>query len=171
MVHIYTGNGKGKTTAAFGLAMRANGQGLKVIIYQFLKPRSLLCGEVISAKRLKGIRLVRFNQVHPIFKKPVSIQALRKTLKEDFERARTAILSKKYDMVILDEIINAADQALISKVSLLRLLKQVPKKVELILTGRGDVSDMEPYADYVTLMIDKRHPFEKKIAPRKGIEY
>ena len=64
MIHIYTGNGKGKTTSSFGLAMRASGQGLKVIIFQFLKPKSLVTGEEISAKKIKNI--IRSNTIHPI---------------------------------------------------------------------------------------------------------
>jgi len=172
MIHIYTGNGKGKTTAAFGLAMRASGQGKKVAIYQFLKPKVLLCGEQISAKRIKGIKLVGFDQAHPMFEPScVSQTILKKTLKKDFETAKKGVLSKKYDMVVLDEIINVADQGFIGQRSFLSLLKRVPKKTELILTGRGDISSIERYADYVTVMIDKKHPFRKHVGARKGIEY
>ncbi|MFC1621213.1 cob(I)yrinic acid a,c-diamide adenosyltransferase [Candidatus Omnitrophota bacterium] len=170
MIHIYTGNGKGKTTAAFGLAMRASGQGLKVCIFQFLKPRALLCGEQIALKRIKGIKLVVFEQSHPMFKN-VSLSKLKKTVKDDFGKAKKVALSRKYDMVVLDEIINAVDQQLVNEKTFLRFLKLVPEKVELVLTGRGDISNIEEYADYVTLMSAKKHPYIKKIKARRGIEY
>ncbi|MBU0758777.1 MAG: cob(I)yrinic acid a,c-diamide adenosyltransferase [Candidatus Omnitrophica bacterium] len=172
MIHIYTGNGKGKTTSAFGLAMRACGQGLNVIVFQFLKPMGFLCGEQATAKNIKGLKLVRFDQRHPMFEtSPASISKLTKVIKKDFEKAKKTILSKKYNMVILDEIINAVDQGFINKKVFLRLLKTSPEQTELILTGRGDISDIERYADYVTVMIDKKHPFRKIRGARKGVEY
>ena len=170
MIHIYTGNGKGKTTSAFGLAMRASGQGQKVCIFQFLKPKALFCGEQVALKKLKGVRLVAFDQPHPIFES-VSLPKLKKTVKEDFEKAKKAVLGKKYDMVVLDEIINVVDQGFISEKSFLRFLKSVPKKVELVLTGRGDISKIEEYADYVTIMFEKKHPYRRKVGARKGVEY
>lgn len=172
MVHIYTGNGKGKTTSAFGLAMRACGQGLKVAIFQFLKPEWLQCGEHVSVKKLKGIDLIRFKQAHPMFEcAPQLLSKLKKRIRKDFHVAKRATLSKKYDMVVLDEIINVADQGFISRKVFLDLLKSVPEKVELVLTGRGDISDIEEYADYVTIMVDKKHPFRKNMGARQGIEY
>ena len=170
MIHIYTGNGKGKTTAAFGLAMRASGQGLKVCVFQFLKPRSLLCGEHIVLKKLKGVKLVVFEQSHPMFEK-VSLSRLRKVIRDDFDKVKKAILSKKYDMVVLDEIINVIDQGLINEKGFLRFLKSVPKNVEIVLTGRGDISNIEQYADYVTIMFEKKHPYRREVGARRGVEY
>lgn len=169
VIHIYTGNGKGKTSAAFGLAMRASGQGLKVIIFQFLKPRPFLSGEELSVKKLRGIKLVKFNQMHPMF--GMKGEKLIKTIEEDFKIARKAILSSSYDMIVLDEIINAVDQGFIEQGNFIKLLKAVPKKVELVLTGRGDISNMEQYAHYVTVMVDKKHPFKQSKTARRGIEY
>ncbi|MFC1666732.1 cob(I)yrinic acid a,c-diamide adenosyltransferase [Candidatus Omnitrophota bacterium] len=172
MLHIYTGNGKGKTTSAFGLAMRASGQGLNVIIYQFLKPKPILCGEQIFAKRMKGIKLVTFKQTHPMFERSsAALSNLKKTIRNDFTIAKKTVLGRRYDMVVLDEIINVVDQGFIKEESFLSLLKNRPKKIELILTGRGDISRIEEYADYVTIMIDKKHPFRKDVAARRGIEY
>ncbi|HDP16232.1 MAG TPA: cob(I)yrinic acid a,c-diamide adenosyltransferase [Candidatus Omnitrophica bacterium] len=170
MIHIYTGNGKGKTTSAFGLAMRACGQGLKVCVFQFLKPGSFLCGEQIVFKRIKNANLIVFRQSHPMFRE-IPLPALKKRIKKDFDKARRAVMSKKYGMVVLDEIINAVDQGFISRGIFLGLLRSVPEKVELVLTGRGDISLIEQYADYVTLMIDKKHPFRKGAIARRGIEY
>jgi len=170
MIHIYTGNGKGKTTSAFGLAMRASGQGLKVIIFQFLKPKSILCGEEKSLKKIKGLKLVKFDQMHPMFK-TFKCGELNENIKKDFEIAKKVILTKDYDMVVLDEVINVVDQGFIDKTNFVKLLKRVPNKVEVVLTGRGDVSGIEEHADYVTIMEDKKHPFKKSKQARKGIEY
>jgi cob(I)alamin adenosyltransferase len=170
MIHIYTGNGKGKTTSAFGLAMRACGQGLKVCVFQFLKPGSFVCGEQIVFKKIKNAELIVFQQPHPMFGK-TSPLVLKKRIKKDFDKARKAVMSKKYGMVVLDEIINAVDQGFISRRIFLGLLKSVPEKIELVLTGRGDISLIEQYADYVTIMVDKKHPFRKGVIARPGIEY
>ena len=172
MIHIYSGNGKGKTTSAFGLAMRASGQGQKVCIFQFLKPKELLCGEQVSAKKLKSVKLVRFNQAHPMFASlDKQLTGLKASIKKDFDKAKKAVLSKGYDVVVLDEIINVFDQGFIEEKAFLSFLKKVPAKVELILTGRGDISGIEQYADYVTVMIEKKHPFRNKVGARKGVEY
>lgn len=171
MIHIYTGNGKGKTTAAFGLAMRASGQGMKVCIYQFLKPKQLLTGEETAIKKVKGVKLVKFSQMHPMFEHRTSFTKLKKIVKKDFDRAKKTILSKRYDMVVLDEIINVVDQGFISEKSFLRFLKSVPSKTELVLTGRGDISKIEEYAGYVTILVEKKHPFRAKIGARRGVEY
>jgi cob(I)alamin adenosyltransferase len=175
LIHIYTGNGKGKTTSAFGLAMRSSGQGLKVIIFQFLKPKSLVTGEEISAKKIKNLKIVKFNQKHPMFEVQGSrINArvgIKKSIKKAIIEAGKVILSGRYDVVILDEIINVIDQGFTGKKEFLRLIKKVPEEVELVLTGRGDISDIEQFADYITIMIDKKHPFRQHVDARRGIEY
>jgi cob(I)alamin adenosyltransferase len=85
--------------------------------------------------------------------------------------AKKAVFGGKYDMIILDEIINAIDQGFAGKKEFLKLIKKVPKSVELILTGRGDISEIEKFADYVTIMIDKKHPLRQRVNARRGIEY
>jgi cob(I)alamin adenosyltransferase len=175
LIHIYTGNGKGKTTSAFGLAMRASGQGLKVIIFQFLKPRKLVCGEEITAKKIKNIKVMKYEQEHPIFQEQGTGDKgqgkIKKSVKKAIKEARKAILSKRYDMVILDEIINVVGQGFADRKKILELIKTVPEDTELILTGRGDISEIEKDADYITIMIDKKHPFRQSVNARKGIEY
>jgi len=175
LIHIYTGNGKGKTTSAFGLAMRSSGQGLKVIIFQFLKPKSLVTGEEISAKKIKNLKIVKFNQMHPMFESQGSKINIYGEIKKSTEKAMIevgkVILSGRYDMVILDEIINVIDQGFAGKKEFLSLIKKAPKGVELVLTGRGDISDIEQFADYITIMIDKKHPLRQRVNARRGIEY
>ena len=168
MIHIYTGNGKGKTTSSFGLAMRASGQGLKVIIFQFLKPKSLVTGEEISAKKIKNLKIVKYEQSHPMFNAGADV---KKSIKKAMTEAKKAIFSKRYNMVILDEIINVLDQEFAEKKDFLELIKKAPKDVELVFTGRGGISDIEQFADYVTIMIDKKHPFRQRVNARRGIEY
>lgn len=168
MIHIYTGNGKGKTTSSFGLAMRACGMGLRVIIFQFLKPKSFITGEEISAKKIKNLKIVKYEQSHPMFKKGPDVHS---SVKKEIIEVKKAILSGKYDMIILDEIINATDQEFACKKDFLGLIKNVPERVELVLTGRGDISDIERFADYITIMIDKKHPFRQAVNARPGIEY
>lgn len=175
MIHIYTGNGKGKTTSAFGLAMRASGQGLKVIVFQFLKPKSLVTGEEISAKKIRNVKVVKYEQEHPMFvnhrAEGKGHREIKKSVQIAMLNVKRAILSKKYDMVILDEIINVVDQGFASKPEFLKLLKTAPKNTELILTGRGDISDIEQFADYISIIIDKKHPFRERVNARPGIEY
>jgi len=175
MIHIYTGNGKGKTTSALGLAIRASGQGLKVIIFQFLKPKSLVTGEEVSIKKLKNVKLVKYECGHPIFKgqgtRDKGQGMVKKFMEKAVADAKKAIFSGKYDMVVLDEIINVMDQGFAEKKGILELIGKSPEGVELVLTGRGCISEIEEYADYITVMIDKRHPFRQKISARRGIEY
>jgi len=191
MIHIYSGNGKGKTTSSFGLAMRASGQGLKVIIFQFLKPRKLVCGEEISAKKIKNIKVVKYEQEHPMFMEKKEIFSTRsknivrarlkaesrtkekiiKSIGKAMADVKRAVFSGKYDMVILDEIINVIDQGFSGKKEFLNLVKNIPEDIELVLTGRGDISELEKLADYVTIMVDKKHPFRQQVNARRGIEY
>jgi cob(I)alamin adenosyltransferase len=170
MIHIYTGSGKGKTTSAFGLAMRASGQGFRVIIFQFFKPERLVCGEAVSAKKLKNIKIVRCEKCHPMFDRKGAAEA-KKAIEKMVKEAEKAISGGKYKMVILDEIINVTDQGFLGKKKFFGLLKKTPRDTELILTGRGDVSDIEEFADYVTIMIDRKHPFRQRVSARRGIEY
>jgi len=181
MIHIYAGNGKGKTTSSFGLAMRASGQGLKVIIFQFLKPKSLVTGEEKAAKKI-NLKIVKYEQEHPMFagQRVEGIgqmansrgqREIRKSVNRAMMEAEKAVFGGKYDMVIMDEIINAIDQGFAEKKEFLKLIKKVPKSVELILTGRGDISEIEKFADYVTIMIDKKHPLRQRVNARRGIEY
>jgi len=173
MIHIYTGNGKGKTTSSFGLAMRASGQGLRVIVFQFLKPKSLVTGEEKAAKKIK-LKIVKYEQEHPMFaghRAEGRGQETKKSVNRAIAEAKKVVFGGRYDMVIMDEIINAIDQGFAEKKEFLKLVKKVPKSVELILTGRGDISEIEKFADYVTIMVDKKHPFRQHVNARRGIEY
>ncbi len=168
LVQIYTGNGKGKTTAAFGLAMRAAGRGLEVLIVQFLKPSDGY-GEQVACNRMRNITLVPMGLDHFVSKKPsdADIEAAHKALR----RSEELICSGRYDVAVLDESINAVRLGLITSQELIESLERRPDHVEIVLTGRGITPDLEEYADLVTEMRLVKHPFDKGIGARKGIEY
>ncbi len=165
-VQVYTGNGKGKTTAAVGLAIRSAGAGLKVYFCQFLKGRPT-CEMKIFRKLDNRISVLRSGKkgfvTHPE--------------KEDFEKANTCfrkvskVISKgEYDVVILDEINNAMAINLINSKELIDVIKNKPKHVELVLTGRNIPQEIIKIADLVTEMKEIKHYYSKGIQARKGIE-
>jgi len=166
LIQVYTGNGKGKTTAAWGQAMRASGQGLKVGIIQFFKGKG--SGEAKTAKKL-NLDVYFFCPVHPYF--GGKRKKLEKECREGLIFAKKIIQSKKYDLIILDEINIAMKDELIEVNEVLDLIKNKPKEVELILTGRGAPKKIIESAGLVTEMKEVKHPYQKGIKGRRGIEY
>ena len=167
LTQIYTGNGKGKTTAALGLAMRAVGTGLKVYIHQFIKGSP--CGEHKTLRKIDNIKIERCGRGCFVRKKP-AIKDIECAVR-GLARARRVINSGEYDMVILDEINTALDVGLLKPVEVLAVIREKPTSVELILTGRYCPKSLFKYADLVTEMRKVKHPFDKGISARKGIEY
>lgn len=172
LIHIYTGEGKGKTTAAIGLTVRAAGNGLKVLFAQFLKGGEE-SGELRVLEGLSDkIEIIRFDQRHPIFfKKGDTRDGLKKAIAEAIDVVSEKIKSGKYDLIILDEISNIAAQGLADVNTLIDIIKKRPEDVEIVLTGRGAPQELIEIADYVTEMKPVKHPFFKGIKARKGIEY
>lgn len=170
LVQVYTGNGKGKTTAAFGLAVRAVGHGFRVYIIQFMKGRND-CGELAGLKRLQPeCQFEHFGGqgwVNKGEQKEEHLSEARKGLL----RAQEIIFSGDWDIVILDEIINALWFELISESEVLDLLSKRPAHVELVLTGRNAPQSLLDKADLVTEMVLHKHPYEQGIKARLGIEY
>ena len=169
LVQVYTGNGKGKTTAAFGLALRAIGRGLKVYIIQFIKG-GFDYGELYIVDKLPNLTLKAFGRGKFVTQKPAG--------KEDVELAGEALTladevvkSGEYDIVILDEINVALNLKLIKTEKVLELIKNKPKHVELVLTGRYAPDEIIEVADLVTEMKEVKHPYNKGYQARKGIEY
>ncbi len=167
-VHIYTGNGKGKTTAAFGLAMRAIGRGKRVCIIQFMKPDKGY-GEQISARKL-GIELYAYGTDRFVNKNNPSGEDINRANKA-FEHGCSAIKSGMYDMVILDEINVSIDYNLLSLEDVLRCMDDIPDRTEVILTGRYAKGELINRADLVTEMKEVKHYFREGIMAREGIEY
>ena len=169
LTQIYTGDGKGKTTAAFGLALRASGRGLKVAIFQFLKDEADKTGEVMAFSGNKTVKIFRGKQKHPMFGDR-SIKNLKLNIEKMFKSVKKIIKSMEYDIVILDEINNCVGKALKEK-DVINLMKKKPTCIELVLTGRGATKNMIKAADLVTNMSLVKHPYDKGIGARKGIEF
>jgi len=169
MVQIYTGDGKGKTTAALGLALRASGQGLKVYIVQFMKGWPFY-GELESVKHLPGVTLRQFGRPDFVSKENPDPEDVCQG-QEALEHARDVVVSAEYDLVILDEINVALDFGLITLADVLSLLDQRPPRVELVLTGRWAPRELIARADLVTEMLAIKHPYNDGVQARKGIEF
>ena len=167
-VHIYTGNGKGKTTAALGLALRAAAYGMKTYIGQFMKGQSY--GEFIMAKELPWLTIEQFGKntfVH--VKNPPKEEDVR-LAKRGLKICKDVIDSKKYDIVVLDEIFVAHYYNLVSANDILDIIKARPVDMELVLTGRYAHESLIEEADLVTEMKEVKHYYKDGISSRKGIE-
>jgi len=169
LVQVYTGDGKGKTSAAFGLALRALGRGLKVYVIQFIKG-GFDYGELYAIKQLANLELKAFGRGMFITEKPPEEVDIKLAM-EAFELAEKVVVSGEYDIVILDEINVALNLRLIKVDEVVKLLKIKPRHVELVLTGRYAPSEIIEAADLVTEMKEIKHPFRKGVPSRKGVEY
>jgi len=168
LVQIYTGNGKGKTTSAFGLALRASGQGKKILIAQFMKGQPY--GENISLKENKNIDIVQYGWEACIRKDEV--RELHKRIVENgLSECLVKMLENSYDIVILDEIIVSIWFGLLDEKKLFDFINVKPLETELVLTGRYASEALVEKADLVTEMREIKHPYEKGIQARKGIEF
>lgn len=168
LVQIYTGNGKGKTTAAFGLAFRAAGRGLNVLILQFLKPSDGY-GEQLACGRFPNVELHSLGLDHFVGKNPKEEDIL--AAKDALKKASDMMATRKYDIVVLDEAVNAVRLNLITDTELIDMLKARPEHIEVVLTGRGITPKLQEYADLVTEMVLVKHPFDQGINARAGIEF
>ena len=167
LIQVYTGDGKGKTTAALGLALRAAGQGMKAIIIQFIKGDHT-CGEHLFAAQYRPFEIVQLSTKSSFDQ---TLEELKSTAAQSFALAEKTIINGNYDMVILDEIFVAVNKGLISTEQALSLMNKKPEPMELILTGRGAPKEVIRRAGLVTEMTEVKHPFTKGITARKGIEY
>ena len=168
LTHVYTGAGKGKTTAALGLGIRAAGAGLKVYMIQFMKGRRYC--ELDSIDRIPGFTVVQFGRDDFVSRsnpEQIDIDFAQK----GFKHAKETVKSGRYDVVILDEINVAVDYNLISLDDVMRLIEEKPEKVELVLTGRYAHPDLVRIADVVTEMLEIKHPYHDGIFARRGIDY
>ncbi|GBD96829.1 MAG TPA: cob(I)yrinic acid a,c-diamide adenosyltransferase [Nitrospirae bacterium] len=171
LIHVYTGEGKGKTTAAFGLAKRAAGHGRNVLILQFLKSRTKDSGEIISSEKT-GIKVVKFeDQTTPLFDPEVKLPELKNSIKKAVTFSIKEIKSGIYDLVILDEFNTVLGCNYASMKDAEKIIKAKPDRLELIFTGRGAPEELIEIADYVTEMRMIKHPFQKGVKARKGIEF
>lgn len=169
MIHIYTGDGKGKTTAALGLACRASGQKKKILMVQFMKGK-VNYGELRSAKKLPGFTIKQFGRPSFVDKKnphPADIKGARQAM----EFARKAFISGKYDIIILDELNVALDFNLVSLKDVLDLIAAKPEKLELVITGRYAHPKIIKLADLVSEVKEVKHYYRQGVQARRGIEF
>jgi cob(I)alamin adenosyltransferase len=170
LIHIYTGDGKGKTTAAIGISVRAKSRGLRTMFVQFFKENDP-GGEVALLQKI-GIRTVVFDQVKsPLFNPDIDKESIRREaikalslLKDEFRRL-------DFDLIVLDEFICLISEAVLSEDEALDFLGNKPGPLELILTGYGATEQIIALADYVTFMKSVKHPYDKNLNARLGIEF
>lgn len=171
LVHIYTGNGKGKTTSAIGLGIRAYGRGFKVYMAQFLK--SAETGELNVLKNLEpGFIVKRFEMVDK-FTWNMNEDELKETgegLNKLFDKAVTDSQSGAWDMLILDEILGAIKGGFIPLQKVIQFVKNKPEGLELVMTGRAVPDELVALSDYVSEINPIKHPLDKGIGARIGIE-
>lgn len=167
MIQIYTGNGKGKTTAALGLALRASGAGLKVYIGQFIKGKNY--SELKALKKLKNITVEQFGRGCFITGAPSEedVAAARKGL----EKIKKIVAKRNYDLIILDEINIAVRLKLLVQEEVVSLMQKVPARCELILTGRDAPGQFLRLAHLVSEIKERKHYYRQGRAARRGIEF
>lgn len=169
LVHVYTGNGKGKSTAAFGLALRAWGHGLKVVLIQFLKGSH--AGEHRAFARLSPqLEVYSFGREGFIHRDGMAEEDYR-LARAALDCAREVIAGGRADLLILDEINNAVHLGILGVAEVLEVLRSRPHTMEVVLTGRGAPAEIIAYADLVTEMREIKHPYHSGIGARRGIEY
>ena len=169
MIHLYHGDGKGKTTAACGLALRAAGSGMKVLFVQFFKNGT--SSEVKILSSLPQVTVVIPEVFYGRYKKMTDEQ--RKKIHECYgsvmkELERTV---SDYDLIVLDESVSAYNYDMFDRTAFLEMLDREGKEREIVLTGRDPADELVEAADYVTEMRKQKHPFDKGIMARKGIEF
>lgn len=171
-IQIYTGDGKGKTTASLGLALRALGHGWKVLVVQFTKGESAtLYGEMISSSKfLSNLDLVQFGMDRVCYTHNICLDDYRET-KKGWEFAKQAIQSGEYQLIILDELNICTSMKLIKVSDVKKVLLEKPDNLEIVLTGRCADPELVDIADLVTEMKEVKHYFNKGVMARQGVEY
>lgn len=167
-VQLYTGDGKGKTTASLGAAIRAAGHGRRVLMIQFMKGR--LYGELEAAKAVEGFTIEQYGRdefVDPENPDPADVELAAR----GWARALEAVHDETLDMLILDEINVAVSFGLVALEEVVRFVEERPRRLELILTGRYAPEELIGLADTVTEMREIKHHYRKGIQSRKGVEY
>lgn len=170
LIHIYCGDGKGKTTAAVGLAVRCAGRGNKVLLVQFLKSRD--SGELCSLAKLPDIEVMRGKESKK-FTFQMNEEEKHALLIEHnkmFEQVLAKIKNGGYSLLILDEVIGALNAKVFEMQKLIEFLRHKPENLEVVLTGRNPAPELVEIADYVSEMRKVKHPMDKGIMAREGIE-
>ncbi|MEG2082610.1 MAG: cob(I)yrinic acid a,c-diamide adenosyltransferase [Oscillospiraceae bacterium] len=170
LIHIYCGDGKGKTTAAMGLAVRAAGSGMKVVLTQFMKGDN--SSEISIIEKIENISLIfckkNFGFVWNMTEDEKKEAA--QGYSEQFEQAVKLAVETDADMLVMDEFMSCYGYGFIDNKRALEFLKNKPEKLEIVLTGRNPAAELCEVADYITEMKKIKHPFDNGVGARKGIE-
>ncbi len=171
MIHIYYGNGKGKTTAAVGLTARAAGSNMKVLFVQFLKTE--FSGERHTLYHMENVTItscpIELKFTYQMDEKE-RVQSA-KIFKDMFDNAVTTALMERYDVVVLDEVFDVINHEMISEAEVYEFITNAPKSMEIIMTGHNPAERFLDIADYITEFKKIRHPYDRGITGRKGIEF
>jgi cob(I)alamin adenosyltransferase len=171
LIQVYTGDGKGKSTAAIGQAVRAAGHGFKVGFVSFFKdPEIFGYGEFEPLQKL-GIETFVFAKKHPHFYKNLSFDEVREECLKGVEFIKELFKDESWDMLVLDEINIATRDGFLKEEEVLSLLKAKPEQLELVLTGRGATEGIIKEADLVSEVREVKHPYNQGVQGREGIEY
>ncbi|MCK5782716.1 MAG: cob(I)yrinic acid a,c-diamide adenosyltransferase [Flavobacteriales bacterium] len=170
-VHIYTGEGKGKTTSSVGMGVRALSHGLKVCYSYFSKNPSLYGNTEVNTLEKLGATIMGEGNQHPSFNKNVTHKRHSELTKESFENLKKLISHEDFDMLIMDEVLISVGQRFIDENDLIVFIQNKPKKLEIVMTGRDASDELIDIADYVSYIGMVKHPYEKGIESREGIEY
>jgi len=168
-VHVVTGPGKGKTTAAFGLALRAAGHGLRVCIVQFMKS-GMTTGEVLAVERVPNIQVYQYGTGRFVDPKKLT-QGDRRCAKDAMARVRELLEKGSCDVLIMDEVNLASSFGLLDSEDVVAMLKSRKPGIEVVLTGRSAPKEFVDYADYVSYIDDRKHPFKEGEQAREGVEW
>lgn len=171
MIHLYCGDGKGKTTAAMGLAMRSAGRGNRVVVAQFLKNAD--SGERAALSLLPSILLLDAPEIMKfVFQMtPGEKQAERERQTALFDAAVTLTSRERAGLLVLDEMCSAVNTGMVSLERVTEFLDHMPAGLEVVLTGRDPAPELERRADYITEMRKCKHPYDRGVAPRLGVEW
>lgn len=171
LIHIYTGEGKGKTTASVGLAVRALGHGFKVAYASFFKKPNSYGYNEISVLRNLGATVFTFSEGMPMANPQITPEEYHASTQQGLSELQKFITENNTQLLVLDEILIAIKYGYISDEELFRFIENKPEVTELVLTGRGATDKIKEIADYVTVLSKEKHPYEKGIEARVGIEY
>lgn len=171
MIHVYYGDGKGKTTAAAGLALRAAGSNMKVMFVQFLKTE--FSGERNLLSKLKNVTLTAcpLELKFTVDMTDAERQQASVLFRGIFERSAATALSERYDMIVLDEVFDVINEGMLGEAEVFEFIANAPNSIEIVMTGHNPPQRFIDEADYVTEMKKIKHPFDKGLTGRIGIEF
>ncbi len=171
LIHIYTGEGKGKTTASIGLAVRALGHGFKVVYASFFKKPELNGYNEINVLKEQGATVFTFSEGMPLANPQITPEQYHVSTQNGLSELLKYIVENNTQLLVLDEILIAVKYGYISEEELFGFIDNKPDGTELVLTGRGATEKIKQKADYVTVLSKEKHPYDSGIVARVGIEY